>query len=73
MLTAKFVCIGVCFQSWFSTTFALASRSQLDDQPLRVAGRLVADVADALDLALVDQLGDLLADDLDRRLVRAPR
>ncbi len=43
---------------------------QLDDEARRVAGRLVADVADALDLAVVDQLGDLVADHLDRGLVR---
>ena len=44
--------------------------AELDDQARRVARGLVAHVADALDLALVDELGDLLADDLDRRLER---
>ena len=43
---------------------------QLDDEAVRDTRRLVADVADALDLALVHELGDLLPDDLDRRLVR---
>ena len=43
---------------------------QVDDEPHRVAGRRVADVADALDLAVVHELGDLLPDHLDRRLVR---
>ncbi len=43
---------------------------QVDDEPHRVAGRRVAHVADALDLAVVHELGDLLPDHLDRRLVR---
>ena len=43
---------------------------QLDHEAHRVARRLVAHVADALDLAVVDELGDLLADHLDRGLVR---
>ena len=43
---------------------------ELDDEARGVARRLVAHVADAFDLAVVDQLGDLLADHLDRGLVR---
>ena len=43
--------------------------AQLDHEASRVTGRLVADVLDAIDLALVHELGDLLADHLDRRLV----
>ena len=43
---------------------------ELDDEARGVTRRLVAHVADALDLAVVDQLGDLLADHLDRGLVR---
>ena len=43
---------------------------QLDDE-LRVAlGRLVAQAADAVDLAAVHEVGDLALDALDRRLVR---
>ena len=42
---------------------------EVDDEPHRVARRLVANVADAFDPALVDDLGDLLTDDLGRRLV----
>ncbi len=43
---------------------------ELDDEADRVTGRLVAHVADALDLAFVHEVGDLGADHLDRGLVR---
>ena len=43
---------------------------ELDDEARGVTRRLVAYVADAFDLAVVHQFGDLLADHLDRRLVR---
>ena len=42
---------------------------ELDDEARGVTRRLVAHVADAFDLAVVDQLGDLLPDHLDRGLV----
>ena len=43
---------------------------ELDHEAHGVTRRLVAHVADAFDLAVVHELGDLLADHLDRGLVR---
>ena len=43
---------------------------ELNDQPRLLVGRGVAQLADAVEVAGPDQLGDLLLDDLDRGLVR---
>jgi hypothetical protein len=42
----------------------------IDDETRLALPRLVADVADALDLAVLDQLGQLARDRVDRRLER---
>ena len=46
---------------------------EVDDQPDGVARRKVAHVADAFDAPIVDELGDLGRNDLDRGLVRQLR
>ena len=56
-------CSGVILYRLLSTTAGTASLLQLEDDAHAVAVRLVADVADALELLVLDQLGDLL----DRR------
>ena len=72
MFTLNASCIGVCLYRWLSTVCGLASRlsSMYDAHPVAVG--LVAQVADAVDPLVLDELGDLLEEgrlvDLVRQL-----
>ncbi len=56
-MTPKVVCIWVCFEELVEHHLGLGVPAQLEDHPHPVAVALVADVGDAVYLALLDQLG----------------
>ena len=68
MLNAS--CIGVCLNRLFSTLCGFEVALDLDVDPHPVAVRLVAQVGDAVDLLVLDEVGDLLE---QRRLVHLVR
>ena len=60
MITPNVDCICVCLYSWFSTTRGIASRLSSITMRMPSRSRLVAQVADALELLVAHQLGDVL-------------
>ena len=70
MFTGNVVCAAVCLNRLFSTICGLVLGAELDHEPGRALTGLVADVADAVDLPGLDQLGELARDRVDARLER---
>ena len=60
MMTPKLVCSGVCLYRLLSTTSGISPRLSSIDDPHAFAVGFVADVDNALDGLLANQLGDLL-------------